>query len=316
MKYIGDLISEIRRDTNNTDFSSTSGISTEDFLRYSNWGQEMLQGLILQSTPMTFIAEKEISVQANVEAYTIPDNVYLGERIVNVEYTFTGESKDYYKLPEEMLSTRRNYPQNYPTSYLRRNGQIILQPPPTSTQGKLRVNYERQLDRLDTRRGTVSAATVSGALAVTSITVDIASVSTDDIANFSTAQYICINDREGNVLAYNIPVSGYNSGTGGITILGGTFTLQTGETIPVGSFVTIGKYTTTHSKLKDMCERFIQAYCGWKILGRDSSSGSKLDIASNELKMMKEEIITSYQEPDKDYDDISIVNNSIMLRSY
>lgn len=312
MRYIDSLITESRTDTNNTDFSSTSGINTEDFVRYLNFGQERLQSLILQQNPLTFQKEIVINVVAGQREYVIPDNVFMGERIVNVEYTSTGDDRNYFKITELGLSFRTNYPSNYASHYIRRNGAIILQPEPLTSQAKLRVTYERQLDKLDLRRGTISAVSLAGSV-VSSITVNIATVSTDSSGLLTKAEYICINNKNGGVLAYGIPINGYNVATGAITIDGGSFTLQSGESIPVGSYVTVGQYSTTHSKLKDICERYLICYCNWKIAGRDSTEGNKYKVISSELETIEAELIQNYQTADKDDSFIQIANPDLIL---
>lgn len=313
MKYVGDQITECRRDTNNTDVSTTTGISTEDFLRYLNFAQENLQGLILQTNPSTFQSQQILSLVANQEAYSITDNIYLGERIVQVEFSYDGTVRNYYKLSEYPLTRRNTYPTaSWPDGYIRRSGEILMVPTPAVGQGTLRVTYERQLDRLETRRGTITSRTI-GSGAITALALDTA---TDDATALATAQYLCVNDKYGNVTMYNIPISAYDSGTGAVTIQGGTFTYGTGETAAVGDYVTVGRYTTTHSKLKDPCERYIQAYCNWVILGRDTASQSKAQYYVTQMEEIKAELVRSYQEADKDGGDINISNMELMLNRW
>lgn len=98
--------------------------------------------------------------------------------------------------------------------------------------------FEGKLDRLDKRRGTVSVVSGLTSTTFTSITIDTDADETS-VPNLSTIDYVCINDAFGNVKAYNIPVSNYNTGTNVLTP--GTFTFQAGETIAVNDFVTFRK---------------------------------------------------------------------------
>ena len=82
--YVGDLIDEVRRDTENEDSSATVGIDTEDFLRYMNYGLQRLQGLLVANNVTIFRRAVDISVVADTAEYSVPDKVYLGECVVDV----------------------------------------------------------------------------------------------------------------------------------------------------------------------------------------------------------------------------------------
>lgn len=307
--YIGDVINQCRRDTNNTDVTS---ISTEDFLRYANYAQENLQAIILQCQSAKFQFEAYYNITSGQDAYSLPDNTYMGDRIVNVEYTFTGNARDYHKIYERGLAQRSTYPLNYIEAYIRRSGQILVQPMPSATQGILRVTAERQIDRLDIRRGIIDA--VTGTTSVTALSLDVSSTdyppsSTDIAAMILTNPYICISDKDGIPVAYNIPVSAYNTVTGDLTITA----TDTISTPAAGQFITFGKYTRTHTELDTICERYITAYMNWKIFGRDTASSAKAKIFENELSLIKEELTASYSETDHDEDEIQIVHPDLVL---
>lgn len=311
MQYVGDQITDVRRDTNNSDFSSTTGIDTEDVLRYVNWGQDQIFALVLQTNPNVFQAEEIISLVANQESYVLTGNVYLGERIVNVEFSPTGQVRDYYKIYESPISNRNTYPQHYPLYYTRRNGAIYLIPAPSASSGTLRVVYERALDKLDIRRGQITNRIIAGS-SLTSLTLNTGS---DDPTRLqSTPNYLCVSDAFGNVTAYNISYTSYDSGTGAVTLSGGAHTLASGESVSVGSYVTVGRYTTTHSKLKDPCERFLELYAASKLYERDSRGATNRNSILSEMDGVKIEILNSYQMPDKDEHEIQISNRDLMLQ--
>lgn len=311
MKYVGDLISQSRRDSNNTD---TTGISTEDFLRYANYGQEGIFGKILQTSPMSFQAESEISIVAEQEAYSIPDNVYLGERIVNVEFSSSGLERDYFKLFEVALSFRNTYPSLRPQNYIRRNGQVLLRPTPSQSGGTLRVTYERQIDALDVRRGQVNG-TPSGATIDLTHGTFLAPSAADEALLVANA-YVCISDAFGNVMLRNGVVSSYNAGTDVITLAANVSTYLVGTYALANladGYLTIGPYTTTHSKLKDVCERYLVAYMNWKALSRDAATREKSELFREEKLDLEREIVESYRMPDKDEDSIQLENPDLML---
>jgi hypothetical protein len=309
MKYVGDLITEIRRDTRNEDVPTGSeqvGISTEDFLRYLNFAQEKCQAIAISAKSTKFQAVKEIALQPGVAQYPIRDRVYLEEHILDVMYSDTGQARNYYKIPERALSQRIDYP-GTPNFYIRRGGSVILCPLYNSLGAKIRVTYDRAVDSLDIRRGTVIDATIiSNALINLQLDID-----TDDADALSRAQFVCINDAFGNVTMYNIPVIGYNASTGILAIKDTSFAFQAGETASVGSFVTVGQYSTTHSKLNHLCERYMAQYAEYKIFRRDSSNDA--NAARDDMRETLREISISYSETPRDEGEIQINNPDLMV---
>jgi hypothetical protein len=312
MKYVGDLIEEVRRDTRNEDVPtdvSDVGISTNDFLRYVNFAQEKCQATAISAKSTKFRENKEISLASGTILYTVPDRVYLDEHILNVKFSRTGLAQDYYPLTEVGLNKRSDYP-GTPSCYIRQGSSILLCPVYNSSGAKVRVYYDRTVDTLDIRRATVALSVISGGTLLTDLQLDIA---TDDADALSSAQYLCINDAFGNVLMYNIPVDNYDPVTGIVSIgtATTTFPIQPGETAPIGAYVTIGKYTTTHGKLNDLCERYMAQYTEYKIFRRDSSSDA--NEAKNDMKETLKEISISYAETPRDDTDIAISNSNLIV---
>jgi hypothetical protein len=152
------------------------------------------------------------------------------------------------------------------------------------------------LDNLCTRRGVIASKTS------TTITLSASSASlTRDDQALGAAEYICISDRFGVVKDYNVIASSYVSGTGVITIP--SQTLSGGA----GDYVTVGRYTTTHSKLNEHCERYIRVYASKRMLSKDSS----VDIISEdeELRTIEAEIIESYSNITEDPVDVPIIDD-------
>lgn len=307
-KYIGDIILDARKDTDNEDVPdgvNDIGIVDADFVRYGIWGQEHLQGLISKKFPNAFLRSKVTALAANQEEYPIDDHLYLGTRIRDVEYSKSGEASTYRRIYPTGLSTvRRNCGGGY--FYHRRNGVIILDPIPSTADGYLRVTYERALDWLALRAGVVQSFTDTGT-AITALAVDV--TASDFLSNdLSAAQYLCINDRYGNVKMYNIPVSSFDPASGAFTM--DSFTYAEGESLASGDYVTVGKYTTTHSDLEDMCARYLTEYISRRIFKRDSSDDAK-DVHM-ELANIEKEIIESYELPDTTPKGFPVVDHEIL----
>lgn len=309
MKYIGDLISEIRRDTRNEDVptaGSQVGIADNDFLRYINMAQEKCQAIAISAKSTSFNTFVEVALVSGQMSYTIPDRVYIGEHILNVERSHSGLARDYVELTEKPLSARNDYP-GIPSIYIRQGGSILLCPIYNSSGGKVRICYERAVDALDIRRGTILDVSDSGA-SISSIILD---PQTDDADALQLAQYVCINDAYGNVTMRNIPVTSYDSSSGALTLKDAPYTYGAGESIAVGSYVTIGEYTTTHSKMNHLCEKYFAQYAAYKIFGRDSSND--LTTMRDDMKDALRDIMTSYQEAPRDEASVHIDNPDLMV---
>lgn len=300
--YIGDILDGIRRDTQNADDvpSSTNlvGIETKDFLRYANYAQQRLQAKITRVSHEVFETTIEISLVAGTAAYSINDNVFIGTRIRNVRYSRTGNSTDYQRLPP-LNPYETTSASGAPTSYYRRNGQIILQPVPSESVGTLEVTYERTLDRLDIRRAQVNG-TPSGT------TVDLThgtfgAPSTDDEALFVANAYFSIVDAFGTVMLRNALIASYSAGTDAITTAADVDTYLVGAYTLANladGYLVLGKWSTTHSALDDNCERYITTYVSKKIFSRELSD-KQID-EDQELKDILGDILDSFAMPDKD----------------
>lgn len=309
MKYVGDLITDVRRDSRNADVPTSTqevGIVTNDFLRYINFAQEKCQAVAISFKSTKFNTVKEISLVSGTQEYAIPDRVYLDEHILNMEYSNSGLARDYYEIREKALTYRNDQP-GTPYYYIRKGASFLLCPIYNSSGAKVRVTYDRAVDTLDLRRGTIASHTASSS-ALTALAL---STTGDDTDAMALAQYLCVNDAFGNVTMYNIPITGYDSTTGVVTIKDGSFTFTDGETIADGSYVTIGQYTTTHCKLNALCERYLAQYGEYKIFRRDSSSDQQ--EAKNDMKETLKEIALSYQETPRDECEIQIDNKELMV---
>lgn len=309
MDYIGYLIEEVRRDTRNEDVPTDSeqiGISSEDFLRYANFAQEKCFAIIMAAKSTRFEAVKEIDLVVDQMEYEIEDNVYLGESVKNVEYSNSGLARDYHEIREVSLSRRSDEPGTV-SAYIRHAGNLIFTPKNNVTGAKGRVTYDRAPDALDLRRGTITSSVTSNGQ-ITSLFVD---ESLADTTALERAQYVCVNDAYGNVTMYNIPISYYDSSTGELVILNDAFTYASGETVAIDRYVTVGQYTTTHSKLNQVCRRYIAQYMAYKIFGRDSSDDQK--SAKEDMKETLGEIAQAYADNPKDECEIQIDNVGLML---
>ena len=316
--YVGDIISNARLDTRNADDIPTStnqvGIETAAFLRFVNFAQQRLQGRISKVYPVLFEAVQEIDIVDGQAQYSINDNVYLGTRIRKVEYSFSGSTQDYRPLPPTNPYNTYNSP-GRPCAYHRRDGYIILEPTPSGSTGTIRVTYERTLDRLDVRRGRINGTPSGAVIDLTHSTYG--GPSTADEALFVAGTYVCACDHYGTPILYNGIISSYNSSTDALTLAANVDTyLVEGKTLAdlADGYITLGKYTTTHSKLTDEAERYLTEYCSRRIFKRESSDDATAIDA--ELEPIEQELIVSYKIADKDVKPIPISDYSYFQIGY
>lgn len=281
---------EISRTTANED--ATVPVSDQTIIQYLNDAKNRLATLFLglKNVQRPFMTEKTISVVANQAAYSIPDRVALNKHIHQVMYSHSGNASDYVLLPKLNTFNRDLDTTTYPSGYYVANGQIVLTAVPASSGGLLRVMYDRALDDLDKRRGQITVVTGLTSTGFTSITIGTSPDETS-VPNLSTIDYVCVNDLDGNVKAYNIPVLSYVTGTDVLTPRVG-FTFQTGETITAGDYVTFNKYSTTHCKLPDECERYLIHYAAQSIFQQESSGDSIVE--SQMLQAIEQDLVKSF----------------------
>ena len=284
MRNITKIIDQVRRQTENEEVSEFTGIQDSEFIQYLNDAQYHLQAAIVHNHPNVFIAEKIIDAVSDQEKYDLPSDCFLGNKVHNVEYSQTGREEDFYVLQQDTLKSRASGITGYPARYIRRSGHILLAPEPQSG-GKIRINYVRRLKELTTRKGKVLTEVTSSTSANFTINLDNTTFNTD-FDSIDDAEFYSIVDSKGNILLENI--ERVNSDINTITCK----PTSTAVTIPAGSFIVDGENTSSHSELDISVERFLIAYCAWKILKRDSSVDSSEAMA--ELQIMQEEIVKSY----------------------
>lgn len=316
MRYIGDLLTQVRERSHNQEYTIGSGTSSiedvvegvgnQQLIEFVNEGQTHIQSAIINAHPVEFVVSKEINIVPNQEEYSIPDNVFVNNRLVSVQYTSTGNAIDYYRLPPRPLRDRFTDITSHPSWYIRRSGKILLNPIPTTGVGKIRVEYYREADRLALRAGKISAITDNGT--ISALTVG----TSDDLPNLISNigdKYLCICDKDGNVKEYNVAYTSYNNGTG---VFSGISHARTGtETITTDDYITVGKYTTTHSVLPINCERFLISYGTLMALKLDSSADWQDELAV--MQSIKADIIDSFGDMDEDVKDFPVLDSEILF---
>lgn len=268
IRYVGDLIAASRRQTDNERFSATEGLSQEELLQYMNDAQDFLQAEISNRYVNLFDTDYEVSIVANQEAYALPANAYSSGKIAYVEYSETGQVRDYLKV--ELMSPQKRYssPCAGIYGYWIRGNSLMLIPPQQAAVGKLRITYEKDLDNLDLRRGKVESMVYNGSVLERIVLAE------DDILDetaLGNDHWFCFSDRDGLVKDYNVEGT-YDSALNSIAVS------LTAPSLAIGDYVTVGKYSATHCPLPRNCERFFIEYCSQAMMDRDNV---KLSPAAN-----------------------------------
>lgn len=276
LRYIGNIIADCREQTGETDYSDTNGIPQSVPILEANYAQLACQSIICEKFPEFFQTEEIIDIVANQTAYEIPENAWNEGFISEVWYSSDGQSKNYRRLAAKSERYRQNTTGEPQIWYQEQPRRFIIDPYVQTAQGKLRAVYAAAVDSVDLRRGKITAVTKNGPMthyeSITLSTTD----GTLDETQLSRNEYICVNTVPGIVEYYNILydyTSGYNT-TSKVLTFSSPVPVSAG-TITVGSYVTCGRFTTTHSKLGPLCEPVISAYINRRFyLGKSSTDAS------------------------------------------
>jgi len=301
------LILEVRRATENTDPSTTSGITDEELVQYFNDAQDSLQSFISSQHPQVFLVESKISLVADQEKYDLPSDIFLGTRIEMIEWKFGSGSEDYRRIEPVALQQRNSsFTSDGPFVYIRRDQDILINPLPQSalTDG-LRLTYQQRLRNLDIVRGFIKTATKTSNT-LDKLEMDLASALNTKDADIITAAdailqqiaYISIVDLNGVKVLEAIPVKDYNKSTRVLT-MEASFTTTLSTSTLENNYIVVGKSATSHTDLSDICERFLISYVTQKVLRRDSNI-LEADEQAQELRLIGADIAKSYQNPQED----------------
>lgn len=307
-KLIDYIIDEVRETADNEDFSDTVGLTEEEILKFLNDGAYRLHSKIIAQHASVFVDEKISTIVANQEAYTLPVNAHLSNRVTQVEYSFDSDTDSYFPLRPASLYNRRSGAKGDPNNYIRKSGSILLLPTPETTGGSLRISYTKKARRMDKRRGLVKAVTLDGS-AITNLEINYVNGTTVDSTELGKRSYVTVVDQFGNIKMDNVLLSSIDaSGSYDATLTSdSSHTYESGETIAVGDYVVSGAYTSTHPELGEEVERYLQAYAVWKVLKRDSSVDS--GEAIQELAEIEGDILASYADLGDDIQEIPVIND-------
>lgn len=304
MRRATQLITVIRRQSENVQIDEDDGIDDEEVLQFLNDGQERLESSIVRTHEKIFATDAFIDLVNNQEIYSLPFGTFINHSLIAVEYSFTGDQSDYIPLRRGKLIERTTF-RGFPTMYIPRLREIIVNPiADRSITNGLRITYNPKHPRMDKRRGIVTAVTLAGS-AVTNLVVEATSGTVPyDPSDFEEYDRISVVDSDGAQQMRNIPLDSADS-DGTLTVRS-SFTFETGETIAVGDYVVLGENSTTHLQMPQICEKYLIEYGTWKMFMRDSSSDSQEQAGV--VKALETDIVDAFAEISSDVDRVPVIN--------
>jgi hypothetical protein len=310
MKFIDNIIDEIREDTENEEFNTAIGLSEETFIRYINEAINRLHGRIISKHPSVFINETEQDVTSGTQEYALPRLTFNNAMISSIEYSHTGNTDDYVPLKPTALRNRKPSMDGDPTHYIRRGNAILLVPTPDDAAGSIRITYVRKPIRLDKRRGIITAVTTSNST-ITNLEIDYINGATVDSEELLKRTRFTVVDKYGTIKMDNILLSGITSSASydAKLTVDSSFTYTSSESIATDYYVVSGDYTTTHLLNTDFpapLEDYIRQYAIMRVLQRDSSIDQ--NEASQVIIAMENQIVENFGELNDDIQEIPDIN--------
>ena len=290
-------VTRLKRWTRNEDVitaagDSTSVVDTDLILHYLNEGKQIIEGEIGKVYPNHNAKFYTETISSRLLEFPIPEEALNDNKIIRVDYSLTDDNKKYYKLLSRHMDSFK-YSEGAPEFYYLTKGNMVAEPCPSS--GYYRFLVQARDDRLDVRRGSVELAPeVSGGEMVSITLLDTDGLlTTENVEALEAAEYVCVCDFEGNVVAYNIPVASYDESNDKLIMRAG---YEYSSGISIGDYVTIGRRTSTHSKLPAETEKYYVEWAKLRILNHDSNTD--VIIESPLLQALQESIISSLADID------------------
>lgn len=287
LRYVGLQIAQAREETGETDYSATNGVPQSVPIQALTEGVIHCQNSLYSADPKIFDIITYFDAVIGQVEYDLPENAYMGASIGSVEFSSSGADTDYYRLALSDYGYRDGGSGDPARFVPYGEGKIIIDPPCSQTGGKFRVVHGAHLDTPDLRRGKILSVTKDVPMtSYTTVVLDPLD-STLDETTIGQNEYFCSNDKNGNVEYYNVPYTSYDTVTKTLTL--GSGVLVSAGTLTVGSYLSIGKFSTTHIKLDKICEPVLLAMMRRRFYmekSSDDKAGEEDNIAAYTKEMV------------------------------
>lgn len=307
-KNIAQILKRVRRDTGNTKFSATNGLTNTDLIEFLTEAQNTIQTAIINSGARgAFEAEHRQDIVAGQEVYSMPVDAITECGVTHLEASTTGSEDDFVTLRPIGYHEKLNVKDGTPSKYIYRDVNVLLNPVSNrNVPLGLKMQYKRALPSLDTARGTVASVTLtSSPNTITALTLSTTGLEADELKR---GDYITIVDRLGNIKMDKILIDDVDQGTGVVTV-NAAFEYEDGQTIAVGDVAVSGFRASTHSQLPDFTERYLVRYCTVMIQNRTSDD----DLMNNDaiLTRLESDIVEKWSNYNNDVEYIPVLNHWI-----
>ena len=293
------LIRKARKATQQDDYDDDSGIPQSFFINSLNECNQEINKILVAEASEPFATYATEPIVANQEAYAVPADIFSSNLIYSVEYSADSATSNWQPLD---LAYRREYIiSGEPDTYYVDNGNIYINPVPSSANGSLRIRYEKRLDKLDIPRAALSSVVGGTDTGVIIQLSDTTILVPDESALLPASQweFACIVDGATRQIAYRNcrqPWGAeYNTSSLQLEIMepddysGAEFevdlqdTIDTTTNLSLPVFLLLGPDTTCYSELPD---HFQNIFLNWMV------NDLQLHLSSMDLSATK----TKYNE--------------------
>lgn len=282
MKSTAQLIKRARRTALDLDADANRGVPDQNYVDYLGDALEHLASLVFAEFPEYYEKQEEISLVANQREYSLSAEIFNPTAVRLVEYSDDGTSKRYRPLEFRTFLELDNDTAGSISACAVREGKVTISPVISTSLGKLRVTYYRKPYRPEIRRGAISGTTSTTMTLAASGPAPDASLIGDVADN---GGQVSVVDAAGTVVASNLAVTAYNSGT---RVLTGSFSTYT---FAAGHYMVFGPYATTHPNVPASWERFLVKYCASEVLANDKAAAKERVMTIASILMAIEEDI-------------------------
>lgn len=267
MRTTEQLIDISRKLSKNTRYDSNSGIPQDVFVQFAQNAQDSLVKQITNLKTKYFKKQFVVDVVANQEVYSYPSDC-LAQHLDTIQWTDSQNGTYWQTLYKSYTKEKITLQPGYPFSYIPYEDGIHLNPPITT--GKLWLTFIRALPKVQKRSGKIQALSINNTNQIVAMTLD-STEATYDENEINQDYFLCVVDKYGAIKASNIP---YNSITGGVFDMI-PYTLTATDSIAVGDYILVGKYSCNKPEFPDICESYIIKHMVYDAKYNDSSQWSQ-----------------------------------------
>lgn len=300
MEYVGSLIRRVRRDSQSMVFHKNVGVVSQQIVDFLNEGLRDLVAKISIQNSLFFQKEIDFDLVRN-GTVDIRGSLSYDAKIIAVQ-SITSEGH-VFNIPNRDIREVR--PGNG-VAYAVQNGELVIEGQEIVTS--VRVIYEERLPNYAERAAVILDGTgLDGKLIA--ITVGFLDLFTADDFNNAGDLYFTAIDKDGTILMRNVPYVSCSS-LGAFTIF--PYAYEKGEVINVGNFIAIGMGNTTHVNLSKEHQDYVVAYATSSVMGVKGASFETQTFLKKRREDLLATILETHSDPVKDYNNINVVDNTLL----